>query len=191
MYNQEIPFNYFYRMFQEINREKIKQYLIEQNNYDEELYNCFDIYNAPEIGKKKQIEFLEESLFDICATYIPVSKSPLTIYPNNPYEFVSLILDTMEKNPYRKSFLESIQFIYQDLFRTLEKGTLMLFSSREASKPKEFLVTLDKKFQITEFEAINMNLKEQAITMNKLLLQMKKGELGPLPLVRTRYRKDI
>lgn len=191
MPNDQIPFNYFYELLKQINRKKIKEYYEKESEYDEELWKYFDIYNTPTIKNEKRIQFLEESLFEICTIYIPLANSKMMIYPNNPYEFIDWILKSMEKNPYRKSFLQSIQFIYQDFFETLEKGRPMLFSSKDSLQEKKFQITLDSCYQITEFESINLNLIEQALIMNKLVLQMKKEELGPVPYVRMRYRKDI
>ena len=95
------------------------------------------------------------------------------------------------KNPYQRSFLMPLQFIYQDYLDTLKKGTPMLFSSQDVTKEKKFEVTLDSNYQIATFEAINMNLIEQAQTMTQIILHQKNNQMGPIPYVRTKYRKDI
>lgn len=65
----------------------------------------------------------------------------------------------MHNNSYKESFLLSMQFIFQDYFRYLEKGCPMLFSSKRNTNPK-LIITFDSQNKITQFDAINMELEE-------------------------------
>lgn len=192
MCKEEIPFNYFYHLFQEKNRKKVRKYYENNPICDTELFEIFDIYNTPLLPQEVRIKFFEEALYDICVAYVPLAKSELIIYPKTSLEFVDLILNTMDENPYQRSFLRSLQFIYQDYLDTLKKGMPMLSTLPDNPlEEKNFLITLDSKYQITEFETINMDLIEQVRTMTQIVLHLKNNQMGPIPYVKTRYRKDI
>lgn len=72
-------------------------------------------------------------LFDICADYVALTDSFIEVFPKDTLEFVSLILDTIQENPYKESFLFSLQFIYQNYLDCLEKGNPILMASEDSS----------------------------------------------------------
>ena len=115
----------------------------------------------------------------------------MNILPNNSLEFVTEILNEIEENPYQKSFLASLQFIFQDYFECLEIGRPILFSSEEDSNDSYMEMVLDSQYKITQFETMNMDLLEQTKTMTKVLILESHRQLGPISKVKYYYRKDI
>ena len=84
----------------------------------------------------------------------------------------------------------SLQYIFQDYFAALKRGAPILFSSEEDINPS-FQVTLDSNYQMTQFEAINMDLVEQNKIILRILTLEKNNQIGPVPNVEYIYRKDI
>lgn len=184
-------FNYFYEMFKEEFRKKI--IFLEMNRLSEEEYeliNIFDIYVSNSLAKEERLFYFDQSLFEICTNYISLSNSSITVLPNNSFELLQLIFENMENNPYQESFLQSLQFIFQDYFKLLNKGYPMLFSSETNSIPN-LQITFDSNYKITQFESENMDLLEQDKTMMRILLLEKNNQIGPIPNVKYIYRNDI
>lgn len=188
MESLEIPFNYFYKIFNDENRKayfELKQKRISETS--EDLDNIFDSL----LLKEEMLSIYNKTLYNICTNYVSISNSSIDIFSKDTLEFVDLILDTMHDNPYKESFLTSLQFIYQNYFDCLGKGCPILMSSENNEIESSFLVTLDSHNEITQFEAINMEFIEQDKTMTKLLTMEINKQQGPLPKVLYYIRKDI
>jgi len=159
---------------------------------DVEINSPFDFYSSIILTEEDKISICNKVLFDVCCEYVTLANASIDVYPNNSLEFVNLILDTMEENSYKESFLLSIQFIYQNYFDYLGKGYPTLVSPAEnISRPSIFQITLDSNHQILQFETINMDLIEQGKIMTKLVSMETRKEIGPLPKVLSFIRKDI
>ncbi len=141
--------------------------------------------------KGEILQLYENSLFQVCVNYLSLADSSMNILPNNSLEFVTEILNEIEENPYQKSFLASLQFIFQDYFECLEIGRPILFSSEEDSNDSYMEMVLDSQYKITQFETMNMDLLEQTKTMTKVLILESHRQLGPISKVKYYYRKDI
>lgn len=186
---REIEFNYFYKMFREEYRKNIVK-----TRREKQLNDCNDglleiltmTYTKGEI-----LQLYENSLFQVCVNYLSLADSSMNILPNNSLEFVTEILNEIEENPYQKSFLASLQFIFQDYFECLEIGRPILFSSEEDSNDSYMEMVLDSQYKITQFETMNMDLLEQTKTMTKVLILESHRQLGPISKVKYYYRKDI
>lgn len=111
--------------------------------------------------------------------------------PNNSFEFVTMILDEIEENPYKQSLLKSLQFIYQDYLFILDMGSPTLRSLSDDLQDSYMEVTFDSQYKISDFETVNMNLLEQTKTMTKFFIMQSNQQEGPLQKVKYRYRKDI
>ncbi len=188
----EISFRYFYEMFKEEFRKnvaKLEMERIGKEEYDD-LSEIFDMYITASLTKEERISIYDQILFEVCASYVSLSEADITIYPKNSFEFLQLILNNMHKNPYKESFLLSMQFIFQDYFKYLEKGCPMLFSSSENGSPN-LQITLDSQNKIAQFDSVDMDLEEQDTTMLGVLMLEKNHQIGPVPNVKYRYRKDI
>ena len=190
MESNQILFNYFYRIFQdkfqikmlEINKKRI-------STGDDEL-DIFDYFTMP-ITKEENLSIYNEVLFDICSDYVDLSESSIDVFPKDTLEFVDLILNTIHENPYKESFLFSLQFIYQAYFECLEVGRpLLVYSTDEASIPY-LQVTLDSRYKIMDFSAVNLDMLEQNKIITKLLSMEISNQVGPIPKVVYRIRKDI
>ena len=114
--NEKIEHNYFYLSFRreylnilkEVQRNKIQD-----NEYENEWYESFIMYVPT---KEEQISIFDKGLFETCINYISLSKSNIIVLPNNSIELLDLILENIQCNPYQKSFLMSLQYIFQDYF---------------------------------------------------------------------------
>ncbi len=188
--NEKIEHNYFYLSFRreylnilkEAQRNKIQDK--EQEN---EWYDSFTMYVPT---KEEQISIFDKCLFEICIHYISLSNSNIIVLPNHSMELLNLILEEMQFNPYQESFLMSLQYIFQDYFAALKRGAPLLVLNEEDINPS-FQVTLDSNYQMTQFEAINMNLVEQNKVILRILTLEKNNQMGPVPNVEYIYRKDI
>ena len=155
---------------------------------EQELYFMFpEQYST----REEKLEVYDRSLFHVCANYITLSNSKMDVFPNNSFEFVLDILNEIEYNPYKYSFLLSLQFIYQDYLNKLEVGRPYLSQSSKDLGDSYMTVMLDSQYQILQFDSINMNLIEQTKMMTKFVMMQKNKELGPIQKIKYQYRKDI
>lgn len=190
---EEVEFNYFHRMFrqeyQKILSDNMKNKIaVEEDEMEQELFLMFpDQYST----KEEKLDAYDRSLFHVCTNYISLSNSNMDVFPNNPFEFVVDILEEIEYNPYKYSFLTSLQFIYQEYLHCLEVGSPILGCSGEDSLESYMKITLDSRYQISQFDCINMDLLEQTKTMTEFVIMQKNKQIGPLPKVKYHYRKDI
>lgn len=192
MENKQIPFNYFYQMFQEKFRKKVFEFELNKiGDCANAINEIFDIDVATDISNNECINIYDEILYEICCDYMTLSNSSIDIFPSNSFEFVNLILDTIEENPYKDSFLLSLQFIYQDYFDCLGKGRPMLMSSDNSRSISSLQITLDSHYKIVNFDATNMDMIEQNKIMTKILVMEKQQQIGPIPKVLTHIRNDI
>lgn len=186
---REIEFNYFYKMFREEYRKNIVNTRKEKqlNDCNADLLEILTMTYT----KGETLQLYENSLFQVCVNYLSLADSSMNILPNNSLEFVAEILNEIEENPYQKSFLSSLQFIFQDYFECLEIGRPILFSSEEDSNDSHMEMVLDSQYKIAQFETTNMDLLEQTKTMTKVLILESHRQLGPISKVKYYYRKDI
>lgn len=192
MNSNQIPFNYFYQIFKNEYRQIIlKKERDKIGKIADYLNEIFDFYGSISLGKNDQLSIYNQILFDICANYISLSNSLIDVYPANTLEFVELILNTIQENPYKESFLLSLQFIYQDYLACLGKGSPILMSSEDSNSLASFQITLNSSNQIVDFDAVNMDLIDQDKVMTKIIAMESNQQLGPIPQVRYRLRKDV
>ena len=59
MSEKEILFNYFYHLFKEENKKKVKAYCKNNEVCDTELFEIFDMYNTTLLPEEVRIKFLE------------------------------------------------------------------------------------------------------------------------------------
>lgn len=184
-------FNYFYEMFKKEFRNNASELLKSRLSDDVlEIIELFDVYLNPELTKEESLQYFDKSLFEVCSNYISLSNSSITILPNNSFELLNLILENIENNFYQNSFLLSLQFIFQDYFKLLDKGYPMLFTTEIDIIPS-LQITFDSNYKMTQFDALNMELIEQDKTMLRILSLEKNNQFGPIPNVEYIYRKDI
>lgn len=192
MQKDKIKFNYFYIMFQDIVRKEIVE--LEKNKIGDTAYDLseiFDFYSNNQITKEEKLNLYNKGLFEVCSNYVSLSNSIIDVYPNNSLEFVDLILDTIHENPYKESFLISLQFIYNDYFGTLRKGIPTLMSSETEKEDSYFQITFDSRYKLNEFESVNMDMVEQNKIITNLLKLELNNQIGPVNKVKYYYRKDI
>ena len=135
-------------------------------------------------SKEEMLEIMNEILLNICKAYMIPSNSESDVFPSNPFEFVSLVLDTEEENPYRDSFIKSLPHIYQEYFSVLEVGTPYIEGSNNKELLPCFTINLDCQYRIRNFDITNIDLLEQDKIMNKIVSMEVKGQIGPIPKVR-------
>lgn len=191
MNKDEIHISYFYRMFQKkyceklynINKSRIK------DDIDDDIFECL---NSESLSIDEQLSIYNESLVDICTEYITISNSNISIISNNQFELIDEILEENHNNPYKKSFLYSLQFIYRDYFNLLQIGDPILSASEDETYSSAFIMTLDSQYKIMEFEAVNMDLEEETKIMSDIFKVNYNHQLGPYhPKVNIKVRKDI
>lgn len=190
MESNQIIFNYFYQLFtQKLNQKmlEIKNKRIYENNDEVDM---FDLLFTP-ITKEEKLTIYNEALFDICSDYVTLSGSCIDVYPKNILEFVDLILNTIHENPYKESFLFSLQFIYQAYFECLEVGYPTLMYSADDNSIPYLKVTLDSRYQIMDFDAVNLDTLEQNKLVTKFLMMEMNNQIGPIPQIVYHLRKDI
>lgn len=187
---QNISFRYFYDLFQEEFCKRIN--ILKENRIGEEdeLDSCFP-YFTNIVSNEERLSIYDEILYEVCASYITLSGFDLTIYPKTSFEFVSLLLNEIPVNPYYNSFLLSFQFIIQDYLECLGRGRPVLFSSQEEGVLPNLQITFDRRNQLTQFDAINLDLLEEDKILLKVLTLEKNNQIGPIQNVSYRYRKDI
>lgn len=190
---EKVPFRYFYEMF----RDEYQKVLVEnmkdrvfEDEAEIELLRIFPIEYAVD-SKEEMLEAYNKGLFNVCANYISLANSSMSVLPNDSLEFVSSILDEIEENPYQESFLTSLQFIYQNYFECMKIGCPILLSSEDDFLDSYMKITLDSNYKITQFESVNMSLFEQTKAMTKVLTMEKNKKIGPLSETKYEYRKDI
>jgi len=191
MQNEKIIFRYFYDMFQDIVRKEIIE--LERTKIGDAAYDLseiFDFYTNTQISKEEKLDLYNKGLFEICSNYVSLSDSSIDV-PNNSIEFVDLILDNIHENPYKESFLMSLQFIYRDYLGTLEKGVPTLMSSEIEKEESYFKIILDSRSQILDFDAVNMDMIEQNKIITNILKLELKNQIGPINKVKYIIRKDI
>lgn len=210
---EEIPFNYFHQLFlrniQKMKVEKAKS----QISQDDEI-DIVELLLFTKFSKEEMLAIFNEILLNICEGYMTPSNSESNILPNDPFEFINLILNTEEENPYRDSFLKSLPHIYQEYFACLGIGVPILMGSFdkdedtvliESSDKDEvsalienpikgkipcFTIHLNHQYQIQDFYIENIELLEQAKIMTKIVSMEVKGQIGPVPKVRILIKPD-
>lgn len=190
---EEIEFNYFHQMFRKENQKKFWNIIRNKisSQEDEMEQELMLIFPEQYLNKEEKLEVYDRSLFHVCANYIRLSDSKMDVSTNNTFEFVLDILDEIEYNPYKYSFLVSLQFIYQEYLDTLAVGRPSLFQHTKDIQESYMEIMMDSLYQILQFDCINMNLLDQTKTMTKFVMMQKNQELGPLHKVKYHYRKDI
>lgn len=180
---EEIPFNYFHQLLLR-NMQQMKIVLAENKIDQDEDMDIIELLFLTKFSKEEMISILNKVLLDICKDYMLSSDSALDVIPNDPFEFVSLILDTKTENPYWGSFVTSLPYIYQEYFGALEIGVPYLERSEDDKLPPCFTINLDAQYQIRNFEMTNIDTLEQDKIMNQIVSMEVKGQIGPIPKVR-------
>ena len=192
MNEKQIPFNYFYIMFQEQFRKKVFEFELNKIGDSANIINeIFDINVATDIPNNERINIYNEILHEVCCNYVALSNSSIDIFPSDSFQFVDLILENIHDNQYKDSFLLSLQFIYQEYFISLGHGYPILMSCENDNVESLLNVTLNRYHQITQFESTNMNFIEQDKLLTKILIMEKEKQLGPIPKVFIHSRNDI
>ena len=192
MESLQIPFSYFYGMFQEQFRKNVWQQ--ERRKIGEtadELDDMIDFFLAIDMSTEEQLALYDQSFMEVCTNYVSTTDAPIDVIPTDPFEFTDLILDTMQENVYKESFLFSLQFIYQNYLECLGKGSPTLMECEDNESISHLQITLDSHYQIVQFESVNMDLLEQDKLMTKVVSMEKNQQLGPYPKVLLKARKDI
>lgn len=192
METTQIPFNYFYLLFKKIFQKEILE--LERKKIGKNadiLSDIFGFYYTESLPKEEKLSIYNKALFEVCTNYVALSNADIDIFPADTLEFVNVILDTIHKNPYRESFLMSLQFIYQDYLECLGKGAPILMITQDPELLSSLKITLDSNYHITEFNAINMEMEEQDKIMTKIISMEKNNKIGPIPKTTFRFRKDI
>lgn len=203
---KEIPFNYFIQIFQEKCQKKYLE--LEKNRIGEldELYFLFDVLNGENIPQEEKILIYKDALYDTCLYYLSLSNTDINVMPQNVLELVDLILNLLQDDPEKElflqeeqmntcnaSFLYSLQYIYQYFFDCLGFGHPMLTTHLDA-KPEDLPaleITLSSRNEILNCESVKMDLIEQDKILTKIISMECNHQLGPIPQVRMRIRKDI
>ncbi len=193
MNQNKIPFNYFYfscqKKYKLILFENMQSKLQNNTNKDLDYFEIqFQMFYHTTLEEK--VSMMKKAIWETCVEYISLSNTPIVI-PNDAFKLLQMILDIITKNSYQESFLQSVQFICRDYLEILGKGSPILFSSEDKDKASTFLIVLDSKNKLNQFEVINMPLLEQTKTMVNICSMETNKELGPIPKVLYRIRKDI
>lgn len=192
MQENKVKDDYFYTMFQDIVRNgiiELERSRVGDNVYD--LSEIFDFYTYNQISKEEKLELYNKGLFEICSNYVSLSDYLIDVHANNSLEFVDLILETIHENPYKESFLMSLEFIYRDYLETLGKGFPILMSYETEKEDSYFKITLNSQYKLNQFESVNMDiLQEDKIITNILKLELN-NQIGPINKVKYIIRKDI
>lgn len=179
----EVFFNYFYRMFNEKMKNKYQEF------YQKRIERIKN--NSISISIEDLIEFYNNVLFEVCINYIQLANPKIDVIPNNIFEVIYQILDTINENEYKESFLTSLQFIYQDYLNNIGRGYPILMKSNDCTYNPRLEITVDSEDKLIQLESVNMNIIEEDILMTKLMEMEVNHKQGPLPKVLYRIRKDI
>ncbi|MGM9834730.1 MAG: hypothetical protein ACI31M_03025 [Bacilli bacterium] len=188
--NNTITFNYFLHMFENEVLKRTKEICLKKETYLEED----DIIYVAEVllTNEEKIRIYNESFYEILVNYLSLSENKeLTIVPSNPITLCCLILNSLEDNKYKESFLLSVQFIIKRYLSLLDKGDPTLSSRDTKDKEKLFTITYDSNSRMNDFESNNMSLEEQDETMLKILKLSLEGKDINLPDIKIINRKDI
>ena len=203
---KEIPFNYFLRIFQEKCQKKNLE--LEMNRIGEldELDFLFDVLYGTHISRENQLPIYKDALYDTCLYYLSLSNIEINVLPQNVFELIDIILNDLDNdlekeiflqedqmNTCKASFLYSLQFIYQNFWDCLGFGSPMILTSLNP-EPEElptFEITFSSRIEILNCEAIKINLIDQNKILNKIISMECNHQIGPVPQVRIRIRKDI
>lgn len=189
MNNIQLP--YFYNMFQ----DKFRELAIESEKKRigdtvNDLSEIFDFFYCLKLTPKETLEFYDKSFEHICHEYIVLAKLDMNIIDSNIYNLIDSILNITGDNEYQNSFLFSIQCICADYLQSLGKGKPVIMSSLNDDSPS-MEITIDSRYKINQFDFSNMDLLEQSKCAMKLLRMEVGNQIGPIPYVKYRYRKDI
>jgi len=194
MEETKLHINYFYRMFQEETRQLILEKELKTIGVDNDcdleeflIETCMNDNLAIEI----RIEIYNKVLYKLCAEYVVLAGLDIDVYPQSVFEFVDIILEDLKENKYKESFVYSLQFIYADYLDYLGKGRPILKSSETDDLEKYMEIVLNHNYKILDFDSLNLSGVEQSKLINKLVMMELKKEIGPLPKVITRVRKDL
>lgn len=154
---------------------------------------------------KKRIEFYNVALAQMGEIYCKLTNTEIE-HPEvwNPFGYIEQILGTIsdaiypgeipdnKKVSYQESFVWSLEMICAEYFWYLKKGNITLSSSSDEEDKKERLeVTLNTYNEMTECRAVNMDMKESAQTLLRVLKLEKENQQGPVQNVTYKYTKNI
>ncbi len=188
---EEVPFNYFHQLFlRTVAKKKLEKArtMIPEGESDPD--DLVELLLFQEFSKEEMLAIHNETLWEICNKYVILSNTKLDDVPEDTFEFVTLILDTIEKNPYQFSFLRSLQHIYQEYYGCFGNGVPYLKGSPDKERIPCFTINLDHFYRINNFDIDNIGLIEQDQIMTRLVSMESKGQIGPVPKVRMLIEPD-
>ncbi len=201
---EKVHLNYFQMIFRkEFNKlgesfieSKLGFYQLKALTRFTDIYASFPYH-------KKRIELYDMALVCMGKIYCELTNTIVEHPEMNTFDYIEQILGTIanasypneilsnQKVFYQESFLWSLEMICKDYFLFLEKGDIILSSKEDEGKEKQFQITLNAYNDITDCEAINMNMKESAETFLHVLKLEKNNQIGPIPKVVYKYSKSI
>lgn len=193
---EEIELNYFHKIYrnkyQELIQQTIKERIMSQEKYEQELFLMFPLAYATQDEK---LEASNKSLYFTCLSYLSLSNSNINA-SSNSFKLLNDILNELEINPYRDlkykySFLTSIQFICQNYLDNLDIGFPILFNSYNNLEESYMNILLDSRYKIYKFDCLNMNLLKQTKTMVKVVLMLYNHQIGSMQNTKFVYSKDF
>lgn len=157
-------------------------------------YNVF-LSHVNKYARVSDADFLEIynlSLYDICVDFVMGVNLNIGGYPKEALDF-AVIINTIgnENNAMAKSFIFSFNLILADYMNLMNMGYPLLSATKNSDEESSFNLIFDKNYKINECNAVNMNRKEEVLTLLKVYKMMKENIEGPIAKVRTIYRKDI
>jgi len=180
---EKIPFNYFHQLFlRNVQQRKVEQARTKIADSDD--MDIVELLFFTKFSKDEMISIFNQVLLDICQNYMLSSDPRLDVLPNDPFEFINLILNIKGENPYWDSFLTSLPHIYQEYFGVLEIGVPYLERNTNEELFSCFTINFDQQWQIRNFEITNIDILERTKIMNKIVSMEVKGQIGPIPKVR-------
>lgn len=203
---EKIPETFLFQLY---NRE----YQREVNEINYQFFENDTYFNREEF-LKKSIEVLEDKIFKMCLHYLSLTNSEINVIPSDLFEFIDVILEKIQKNPYKKSFLLALNLFYSEYFSLMLKGNPFTVTEVRVPEKIQYInpkiskhswytipnqtkkgdileVVTDSKNKIVSFEGKGLNPIDRCQIMNKMVRMEKNGEIGPLPKVRQKIRKDI
>jgi len=188
---EEVAFNYFYQLFlRDVTKKKLEKARSRIPQGETDPDDLVELVFFEATPKEEMLAILNDALLEVCNDYVVLSNTELDSFPEEPFEFVNLILDTQEENPYRDSFLKSLPHIYQEYYGCFGNGIPYLMGSFDKKLIPCFTINLNHLYQIINFDINNIDLLEQDKIMTRLVSMEAKGQIGPVPKVRMLVKPD-
>ena len=165
-----VEFNYFYIKFlQDLPRIKAKKAMTRIGQDQRDIEDLYEFVYMEQLPQKEELEIYTQDLWNICSDYIVLADAKIDVIPGDLFEFIDLILETMEETPYSESFLFSLNCIYKEYLNCLKMGSPILYAYQDEKQGTSLEITVDSNHQIVKMEAFNMSLLEEDKIMNQLV----------------------